>query len=247
MNGSHLLWVTDADNTLWDTNGIYARAQLALVDHVVHLLDRPLRTNDRLAWLRESDQAIASKHPQGLRYPPELLVLALAERLLADQGSEGVPPSDPLLHPRAVEALVEQYLAMLKETPGLLPGVRSGLAKLHARGCRVIVVTEGSVERIIATLQHHQIQSFIHDVIEARKTVALFEKIRLANKCSVSWAVGDQLDRDVFPAIGAGFRGIFIEGGFKPKWHPAIQVDSEYAVMQNYEEAVLFAESVSYV
>src|SRR5437016_187694 len=69
--------VTDADNTLWDTDGVYAEAQLWLVRIVEGELKANTSRQDRLKFIREIDQSIAQRHHAGLRYPSVLLVSAL--------------------------------------------------------------------------------------------------------------------------------------------------------------------------
>ena len=243
MNDSDLLWLTDADNTLWDTNGVYVNAQIALVDGIICATGRPLRAPDRLAWLRECDQDIAATHPNGLRYPPELLVSALLRRIYLEDSSDQYLRDGNALALGATDELVHHYLQMLKATPSLLPGVQSGLRTLHALGSRIIVVTEGAADRINTTLCHYELSSLMYSVVEARKSSSLFSEIRNAHTCSNYWAVGDQLDRDVIPAIAAGFQGIFIEGGFTPRWHPDVRHDGEYIVMANYGDAARFVAS----
>lgn len=41
----------DADNTLWDTNGVYAEAQLALLAAVESTVGQRVLARDRLGWL----------------------------------------------------------------------------------------------------------------------------------------------------------------------------------------------------
>ena len=77
----------DADNTLWDTNGVYGQAQLALLAAVETRVDQRAPAKDRLAWLRGIDQALAERHHAGLRYPPRLLAKATA---LALSGHDAV-------------------------------------------------------------------------------------------------------------------------------------------------------------
>lgn len=75
----------DADNTLWDTDGVYADAQLALLNELEDRLDVQLLEPDRLAFVRAIDQGLATRHHEGLRYPPRFLIKALA---LALTGSD---------------------------------------------------------------------------------------------------------------------------------------------------------------
>ena len=55
--------VVDADNTLWDTNAVYANAQLALLSAVEEHVGVNA-AGDRLTYLRNIDQALAQRHPQ---------------------------------------------------------------------------------------------------------------------------------------------------------------------------------------
>ena len=71
----------DADNTLWDTDQVFAGAQLAMLAETELALELKAPPQDRLAFVRAIDQAIAARHHAGLRYPPRLLVRALSHAL----------------------------------------------------------------------------------------------------------------------------------------------------------------------
>lgn len=64
----------DADNTLWDADGVYAHAQLRLLKGVEDACDRVAAGANKLDFVREIDQAIAARHHRGLRYPCRLLI-----------------------------------------------------------------------------------------------------------------------------------------------------------------------------
>lgn len=71
-------WIyTDADNTLWDTNAVFADAQLYLLEHAEKIAGQPTPSATPLEYLRRYDQAIAKRHHLRLRYPPALLIRAL--------------------------------------------------------------------------------------------------------------------------------------------------------------------------
>jgi putative hydrolase of the HAD superfamily len=76
----------DADNTLWDTNRVYADAQLALLADVEIATGFRAPEIDKLDWLRAIDQLLAEKHHAGLRYPPRLLAKAVALALKGPLG-----------------------------------------------------------------------------------------------------------------------------------------------------------------
>ncbi len=218
----------DADNTLWDTDGVFARAQLALLESVESAVGSTAPATDRLAYVRELDQALAERHHAGLRYPPRFLVKALAlaltgtpsevaARLAWSGGQEGRRlPEDVAVH------LEGEILARLRIPPPLRPGVQHGLAGLHAIGCLVLVLTEGNRQKAINTAEGHGLVASFHRVIEGKKERRLFERIlRLMGNPSEAFMVGDQLERDIRPAKEAGLRTIYFPGGFRPRWEPA--------------------------
>lgn len=231
--------MTDADNTLWDTNGVYVAAQMQLLDRVHGLVSPDIVLSDRLGWLRSVDQEIAQSHPHGLRYPPALLVATVAAKLsgrhVARPGRSDV---DGILSTSLVESVVDEYLAGLRLIPALGKGVTDGLSELKEAGARVLVVTEGARTRITDTLFAHSLSKFVDQVVEAKKSVPLFARLRATLPDANAWSVGDQLDKDVLPAIEAGLRGIYIEGGFRPVWHPAVVSDAPYQVASSYQHAV---------
>ena len=75
---SDLVLLADADNTLWDTDSVFAEAQLVLLDETERVTRTRCATDDRLAFVRAYDQALASRHHLHLKYPPQMLVAALA-------------------------------------------------------------------------------------------------------------------------------------------------------------------------
>ena len=218
----------DADNTLWDTNGVYAEAQLALLAAVEERAEHRLSAEDRLAWLRAIDQALAERHHAGLRYPPRLLAKATAlalsghdavtaARLAWSGGREGTRISE-----EDALRIEQQFLQKIRITPALRAGVRSGLERLKSAGCMILVLTEGSRSKTLALLEHHGLADLVDRVIEARKEPRLFERVMaLTDNHPLAFMIGDQLDRDVEPAKAAGLATIFFPGGFRPKWHPA--------------------------
>jgi|SRR5581483_8465615 len=80
----------DADNTLWDTDGVYEEAQLVLLRRLEEHLNVRLHDLDRLGFVRSIDQALALRHHKGLRYPPRFLVKALALALTGTKTMDAV-------------------------------------------------------------------------------------------------------------------------------------------------------------
>ncbi|MBX5227517.1 HAD family hydrolase [Rhizobium sp. NLR9b] len=214
----------DADNTLWDTDGVFAEAQLGLLDAVEHAANLTGPKADRLEFVRTFDQELAQRHHLGLRYPPRLLIDALTLGLRGVDFQEAVRrawsngPDSGL--DRAVVAKVESdFFVNIAKQPKLLAGVVKGLRDLNSIGATAVVFTEGSRKRVIRTIESHQLGEFIDRVFEAPKTVRMFERVKkLARKGQSIYVIGDQLTRDIRPANEAGVRTIYIPGGFQPKW-----------------------------
>lgn len=221
---------TDADNTLWDTDSVFAGAQLALLADVEAEAALRCADADRLAFVRRVDQALAERHHAGLRYPPRLLAQATSLALagttprqavrLAIAGGVGSRRLSALV----ASAIEENFIAAIQRLPALRPGVREGLDQLHGRACRILIVTEGprrKVQRIAAALG---LDSFIDRIIESPKRADLYRRVlRLAGMPGRALMVGDQLDRDIAPAKAAGLETIWFPSGFRPAWEPGVE------------------------
>lgn len=206
---------TDADNTLWDTDAVYADAQLSLLSDLESAYGGSIVEIDRLAFVRKADQGIALSHELGLRYPPRLLVEALLQ---------GVELDDRLLG-----EIEEAFIARLSNSvPNLRPGVSDGLERLSSAGVPITIVTEGGEQRCRDLLIEHEIDQLIADVISSKKTSALF--FQLADIDQMQYFVGDQLDVDIAFARAAGFDTIYFPGNFTPHWTSRVQDVSKYQI-----------------
>ena len=215
----------DADNTLWDTDGVFAQAQLAMLTAVERAIGRSLeKDSDRLAFIRSVDQAIAASHHDGLRYPPKLLVEATARALMgraparaareAERGGQ-----DKLIADAAADVIVGAFFEALRATPALREGVPEGLARLEAAGCSVLIVTEAKADKVEATAATLGLAGHFDRVIEGRKRPELYHRIlKLVGSPARAFMIGDQLDRDIAPAKSAGLGTIYFPGGFAPSW-----------------------------
>lgn len=218
------LVLVDADNTLWDTDGVFADAQLKLLNAVEEATGLLGPEADRLSFVRAFDQEIAKQHHQGLRYPPRLLIDALVF------GLHGAPVSQAVRQAwrqgeqsgldRALVARVEQeFFEAIGKQPALLDGVETGLRMLSFAGVAVIILTEGSRKRVARSLEFHQLAGFVDRVFEAPKNRRMFGRIKaLATADQMTFVVGDQLTRDIQPANDAGLETIFVPGRFQPLW-----------------------------
>ena len=237
---------TDSDNTLWDTDRVYADAQRWLVDAVSSEMQVEDVETDSLEFLRKYDQAIAIEHHAGLRYPPRLLVRALT------LGLSGIDPtkaarmvwagSPGLVGQDKVNALETTFLSHLEDKPVIRPGVNEGLELLARLSLKPIVVTEGPKSRCEDYLQNFGLTEFVSGVHEAKKTVDLYKRLLRLSKADQAFMIGDQLDRDIWPAEEAGISGILFPGGFRPEWVDEQRISNSTRVVTSYLEAVSIIE-----
>ena len=215
----------DADNTLWDTDSVFANTQLHLLDDIERVVGRMCGAEDRLSFVRAADQELASLHHDGLRYPPKLLLRTLS---LALDGLDPVRAAKAIWHgskTAEIDASTEKdiiagYFQSLKVLPELKKGVGEGLKQMRELNWNVLVLTESAMTRARSTAEALGISQFFNRIIEGRKRPELYRRIlKLVGSPSNAYMIGDQLDRDVSPAKLAGLKTIYFPGGFKPKWH----------------------------
>lgn len=224
--------LTDADNTLWDTNSVYADAQLRLLAEVEEHIGRPVVTGGRLDFVRSVDQAIAVRHSKGLRYPSTLLseailaigiggrsVIESVTNVLASHGSSEVARKIAQNHSNAV----------LQTVPPLRIGVLEGLRLLNLEKVRITVFTEGDERRCLTLLDHYDLSRFVSDVKCAKKTVSVYEEIVGSARRTV-FMVGDQLDVDIQIAKAAGLKTIYFPSGFTPGWARELENEADFTI-----------------
>lgn len=240
----------DADNTLWDTDGVYAAAQVALLTSVEAAVGSEPVRGDRLAFVREVDQELARLHHDGLRYPPALLVRAMALAV------EGRPPvraarsawrggEATAVANADAGAIEDAFVAGLRADPVLRAGVPEGLAALDQLGASVVVLTESRADRVEATAARLGVATGVDRVLEGRKRADLYRRVlRLSGAAGPAHMVGDQLDRDVLPAREAGLSTIWFPGGFAPKWRlDPSDVGPDYTISSFAEVAGIVASA----
>lgn len=189
----------DADNTLWDTDAVFAAAQLALLDELEGM-ERAAAPTKRLDFIRSVDQELAERHHGGLRYPPELLVHAAALALRGATPERAVRAvwrgGERPVAPEAAAAIERAYLEKLRALPALRPGVLEGLERLVLDECLVLVVTEGSLARIRRTAESLGVSRFIARIVEAPKSPRLYQRVhRLTDAPASAFMVGDDRRR----------------------------------------------------
>lgn len=234
--------LADADNTLWDTDAVYAAAQLNLLVDVEVLTGEAAPAN-RLEFLRGYDQALASADHRGFRYPTELLVraLALGLRGLRPREAAAAAPTGAgrALAAEQVERVSEDFRAAVKRMPDLLPTVREGLVLAASAGAEVWVLTENAADLQRSRVAGHELSSLIRGVAEVTKTSEQFarQRRRFAGRDVV--VVGDQPDRDAAPARAAGCLAVLVPSRFRPQSVATFR-DGDH-VAEDFRAAIVWA------
>jgi putative hydrolase of the HAD superfamily len=218
----------DADNTLWDTDGIFAAAQLHLLAAVESVTGRQSAVEDRLAFVRAADQGIAEHHHAGLRYPPRLLIAALADALLGEDVARAahlaIVGSGKVRITEDVMGDIETaYFSDLGRPPAIRSGVKAGLLALEAAGCTVLIITEAARAKVERTTERLGLDTHFTRIVEGVKRPELYRRILRLTGTLEAFMVGDQLDRDIAPAKAAGLETIYFPGGFQPRWSPTVE------------------------
>jgi putative hydrolase of the HAD superfamily len=232
MNYKRLL-VTDADNTLWETDEVFAAAQLDLLQRVEEDYGVSVPNNDRLKFVREFDQALASRHPEGLKYPVHQLVRSIVSAI--QNGDAELAINDALQRespdPKA-EAIANTFVArVLNVIPTLRLGVAKTVPALAQNQIRVVVLTEGNAERCERLLDHHGLRHSVFAVQAEKKTIETYAVLRSRYGGSDRPVmVGDQIDRDIEISKLAGYTTVHFPGGFNPVWTLNRQVVPDYAI-----------------
>lgn len=241
---SGLVLVVDADNTLWDTNEVFAHAQLRLLELTEQSVGRAGPQGDRLAFVRAYDQAIAAKHHLHLKYPAQLLVAAIGAGLSGiepDAAAESAIRGRLLgnaLSEHQINDVLAAYSQALSEVPSLLPTVHEGLELARAQRMTVFVMTEGKLDRQRRALAEHGLDTLIASVWEMTKTTAQFERIRQRFAPGDVVVIGDQVDRDISPSHDAGCKTVLVPGRFQPRWGGARDAQTADHVASTFLAAV---------
>ncbi|KRA84090.1 HAD family hydrolase [Altererythrobacter sp. Root672] len=234
--------LADADNTLWDTDAVFADAQLGMLAAIDEsFADRP--RDDALAYVRRFDQALAQADHRHLRYPPSMLARSLA---LATKGFTPETAAAAIVEGRVsgdladdeVESLIEAYIAALHAVPKLLPGVVEGLTSAADAGIAVWILTEGPAERQRNSARLLGIDALVQGVGEIQKNASQFARQRHRFLPSDLYVIGDQPDRDIAPAQAAGCFGVLVPSQFRPNWVADIAwIQADY-VAENFAAGI---------
>jgi len=232
--GISWVFILDGDNTLWDSNAIFTRAQMAALGKMPTIAGN-LATKKGLEILRRIDDRLISHYGRH-DYDSRALFLAL---LLVSRGAEeiralrkatrmlatGLPPD---LKDEA-ECCDITFRRELQSVPPLLPGVRTTLETLRRRPSSMILVSEGSHSRIRQIIRAFRLEAYFDRWYAGKKTYSLYRRalrfglIKLSTPTGSrikTMVVGDLLDKDIRMGNRIGATTVFCAGGYKSDQRP---------------------------
>ena len=241
----------DADNTLWDTDSVFAEAQLSLLSKLESTTGIEVAEGDKLNYIRQIDQEIARLHGFDLKYPVEILVRAVEVSLLGEDPRTAAKIAVESQFDIATLDIYGSYAKWFLEeisnnVPKLRPGVKEGLRKIADQFGKIVIFTEGRERTCWSNLKYHGVDAFVEDVILCKKGVEFYTSFVERNKHAYLKfiMIGDQLDRDIVYAKAAGFVTIYFPGGFLPYWVDISDKHSfDYEII-NFLEVSLLLENV---
>lgn len=235
-----LILVIDGDNTLWDTNGVFEKAQRWLLRSLRRARPRD-PTTVSFEQLRKVDDLLIQESGR-YEYDFQLLVLALLflQKGSTEKDSVSFALSELRGHPDSADAKlaakISQVLRLkLQEIPSLLPSVNRSLKKLLRLKTRykgrlaLILLSEGDETRIRPTLEYHFGKSEVFDVLKTvkRKSVDALRDVQIQGSkvlesesgCSQIQSqlvvVGDSIESDIVPGNLVGAITIYIPGCYR--------------------------------
>jgi putative hydrolase of the HAD superfamily len=232
-----LLFVFDADNTLWDTNAVFSNAQLSLL-RVLESFDLIANPELQLPVLRHIDRLLFKRLN---RFEYDFKTLSVAVSYFFVHGN--LTPEElveKVLHPSFVSSgtlgdIAKQaflaYGQSLEDIPEIFPDAKTtlkALRSLNSTKCSVVILllSEGNFQRLQRILQSHKMfgnQYFDEIMVESSKTRDVFARARARglerlacnndSECS-SFVVGDSLKRDIKYGNQCGFTTVYKPAGF---------------------------------
>jgi putative hydrolase of the HAD superfamily len=264
-----LILVIDGDNTLWDTNGVFEKAQRWLLRSLHRARPRdPVRLSFEL--LRRQDDLLVLRTGRQ-EYDFQLLVLALIslQKGLTETDALSFAMSEMREHPDSEDAklatkISQAFYLKLREIPPLLPSVSHSIEELlRLKTCykgrlALILLSEGDETRIRPILECHFGKRGVFDIsqIVKRKSENTLREVQIQGSkmlesesgCSQVQSqlvvVGDSIENDIVPGNSVGAITVYIPGGYKGTEAPASDKERPRRVLSSFCQLPKLVESI---
>lgn len=231
------LFMFDGDNTLWDTNVVFTRAQLAVLEE---LRKSGLRVALKKGFkvLRQLDARLVA-HYHRREYDFRSLFLALFLHFTGNSQKESVSKSVLLIKngiPRPLKNIIDSCTSVfeteMREIPPLLPGVKETLSWIRTKQAVVFLFSDGNASRVFRLVRALSLKGYFDQIFVRKKTYALYVNARkcgfskLGKKRALSkvMVVGDLLNPDIMVGNKLGAVTVLRLGGYMPNQHPLGEV-----------------------
>jgi NTE family protein len=192
-------WVIfDADNTLWNVEGLYNQARTKMAEYVAALCDQ--RSAEIESFQQERDAQLREIYGYSA---------SRFARSFEDTISRFVPKAG-WNEVRHVRAIAEAVFAQKAE---LTPDVELVLRSLHSQGWLLGLLTAGELWVQQKRISEFHLQGIFHAIqVVEQKTARVFEQFCRKHNVEPGrcWVVGDSKRSDIDPAISAGLNAILV-------------------------------------
>lgn len=186
----------DADDTLWENNGVFER----ITTEFVNWLDHP----DGIERARVVQQEINRALCQTIGYGTATFTLGLTETVAHVRGR---PPTD---------AEADRLAAMVKpldwQDIEVIGGVRETLGSLSERH-DLVLLTKGNPDEQHTKIRLSGLGSFFRrHVVVTEKSAATYAHIVAEDRLepALTWMIGNSPRSDILPSVAAGLSAVYI-------------------------------------
>ena len=208
LTGIEWVWV-DLDDTLWDFSGNSLISLAKIYDmHDLHRFyptmeqwrNRYLEVNHSL-WARYNVGTISKDYLQHERFARPLIDRGMDEKAAYDYS----------------EVLHTDYLRILGQCSALVPGARTLLENIKARGLKIGVLSNGFKEVQFDKLRSGGVLDMIDcivlsdeiDINKPDRRLFDYALLKAGTTAKHSIMIGDNPDTDIKGALNAGWRAVF--------------------------------------
>jgi len=226
------VFMLDGDNTLWDTNMVFTRAQMAVLREL-RRTGLKFTQGDGFKILRRIDDRLVSYY-KSREYDFRALFVALSLRFNGQTETEAVSSAPRIVKGRipselkkSVESCSRVFRKEMRQMPPLFRGVKGTLAAFRRKPSVILLFSEGDVVRVSRLISTLSLERYFDRIFVRKKTYGLYARARelalsklVSGRNTKVMVVGDLLDPDV--RIGNRIHAITVLrlAGYKPDQHP---------------------------
>lgn len=253
--GDPKIAIFDGDNTLWDTNEVFAHAQRTILCRLREL-GYPADPDRDFGLLREVDDLLircfGRREYESAVLPLCLMRIFSGHSVGDDRAVRQVLETRSEREYSIAQDLASEFVKGIMTVPRLFPGVIDGLTALRARGrTALILYSEGREQRVKRIVEYHMLNGYFHDVFVGDKSLEDWERIRQRSVDAFIrtfppqqeeelrfYVIGDLLERDIKPGNSIGAMTIYKPGPYKGLEVPRGRDETPSVIARSMEEVV---------